>query len=164
MFAQILRLRSVGVRLVGLGMDDAVWNHAVFSKNRDRLLTSDVAKQFLAAVIGQAKRFMSDDHLTVDGALIRAWASQKNFRRKDGSDGDGANFHGQKRKNDTHESTTGPGRAAVQEELRHGVQAGSLADKQKDRSRRITVGADKAYYLLARCSKVAQPDCYIAIL
>jgi transposase len=62
---------------VGLGMDDAVWNHAVFSKNRDRLLTSDVAQQFFAAVIGQAKRFMSDDHFTVDGTLIQSWASQK---------------------------------------------------------------------------------------
>src|SRR5271156_3691592 len=79
---------------VGLGMDDAVWNHAVFSKNRERLLTSEVAQAFFAAVVEQAKPFMSDDHFTVDGTLIRAWASQKSFRRKDGSDGDGANFHG----------------------------------------------------------------------
>src|SRR5271169_6944381 len=93
---------------VGLGMDDAVWNHAVFSKNRDRLLNSEVAQQFFAAVNQQAKRFMSDDHFTVDGTLIQAWASQKSFRRKDGSDADGANFHGQKRANDTHESTTDP--------------------------------------------------------
>jgi transposase len=96
---------------VGLGMDDAVWNHAVFSKNRDRLLNSEVAQQFFAAVNRQAKRFMSDDHFTVDGTLIQAWASHKSFRAKDGSDsdgGDGANFHGQKRSNDTHESTTDP--------------------------------------------------------
>jgi hypothetical protein len=96
---------------VGLGMDDAVWNHAVFSKNRDRLLTSEVAQQFFAAVNRQAKRFMSDDHFTVDGTLIQAWASHKSFRAKDGSDndgGDGANFHGHKRSNDTHESTTDP--------------------------------------------------------
>src|SRR5580698_11348986 len=65
---------------VGLGMDDAVWNHAVFSKNRDRLLTSEVAQQFFAAVNQQARRFMSDDHFTVDGTLIQAWASQKSFR------------------------------------------------------------------------------------
>ena len=83
---------------VGLGMDDAVWNHAVFSKNRDRLLTSDVAQQFFAEVNKQAKRFMSDEHFTVDGTLIQAWASQKSFRSKDGSDdGDGTDFHGQKR-------------------------------------------------------------------
>jgi len=93
---------------VGLGMDDAVWNHAVFSKNRDRLLTSEVAQQFFAAVNRQAKRFMSDDHFTVDGTLIQAWASQKSFRKKDGSDDDGADFHDQKRSNDTHESTTDP--------------------------------------------------------
>jgi transposase len=93
---------------VGLGMDDAVWNHAVFSKNRDRLLTSEVAQQFFAEVNKQAKRFMSDEHFTVDGTLIQAWASQKSFRKKDGSDGDGTNFHRQQRTNETHESTTDP--------------------------------------------------------
>src|SRR5579883_1258981 len=83
---------------VGLGMDDAVWNHAVFSKNRDRLLNSEVAQ-----------RFLSDEHFTVDGTLIQAWASQKSFRSKDGSgSGDGANFHGEKRSNHTHGSTTDP--------------------------------------------------------
>src|SRR5271168_1821487 len=92
---------------VGLGRDDAVWNHAVFSKNRDRLLTSDVAQQFFAEVNKHAKRFMSDEHFTVDSTLIQAWAWQKSFRSKDGSDdGDGANFHGQSRSNKTHESTT----------------------------------------------------------
>jgi transposase len=162
---------------VGLGMDDAVWNHAVFSKNRDRLLTSEVAQQFFAAVNEQAKRFMSDDHFTVDGTLIQAWASHKSFRSKDGPEDDGTNFHGQKRKNDTHESTTDPdarlykksygtesklaylGHALV--ENRNGLIAAAmvtqadgyaereaallLAEKQKGRSRRITVGADKAY-------------------
>ena len=94
---------------VGLGMDDAVWNHAVFSKNRDRLLTSDVAQQFFAEVNKQAKKFMSDEHFTVDGTLIQAWASQKSFRSKDGSDDDdGTDFRGQKRSNDTHQSTTDP--------------------------------------------------------
>jgi transposase len=163
---------------VGLAMDDAVWNHAVFSKNRDRLLTSDVAQAFFAAVIQQAKRFMSDEHFTVDGTLIQAWASQKSFKKKDGPDGDGTNFHGSKRSNDTHESTTDPdarlykksygtesklgylGHALV--ENRHGLIAAAmvtqadgfaereaallmLADQQKGRSRRITVGVDKAY-------------------
>ena len=94
---------------VGLGMDDVVWNHAVFSKNRDRLLTSEVAQRFFAEVNERAKPFMSDEHFTVDGTLIQAWASQKSFRPKDGSDdGDGTNFHGQRRSNDTHESTTDP--------------------------------------------------------
>ena len=94
---------------VGLGMDDAVWNHAVFSKNRDRLLNSTVAQSFFAAVNEQAKKFMSDDHFTVDGTLIQAWASQRSFRAKDGSDDDdGSDFHGHKRRNDTHESSTDP--------------------------------------------------------
>jgi transposase len=163
---------------VGLGMDDAVWNHAVFSKNRDRLLTSEIAQQFFAAVLDQAKSFMSNDHFTVDGTLIQAWASQKSFRKKDGSDGDGANFHDSKRSNETHESTTDPdarlykksygresklaylGHALV--ENRNGLIAAAmvtqadgyaereaallmLEEKQKGRSRRITVGADKAY-------------------
>src|SRR5450631_3113536 len=90
---------------VGLGMDEAVWNHAVFSKNRDRLLTSEVAQRFFAEVNRQAKRLMSDEHFTVDGTLIQAWASQKSFRSKDG-DGDGTNFQGQKRSNQTHQSST----------------------------------------------------------
>jgi IS5 family transposase len=164
---------------VGLGMDDAVWNHAVFSKNRDRLLTSEVAQRFFAEVNRQARKFMSDEHFTVDGTLIQAWASQKSLRKKDGSDdGDGSNFHGQQRKNDTHASTTDPdarlykksygkesklsylGHALV--ENRNGLIAAAmvthadgyaerdaallmLEQRQKNRSRRITVGADKAF-------------------
>jgi len=94
---------------VGLSMDDAVWNHAVFSKNRDRLLNSEVVQRFFAEVNRLAKRFMSDEHFTVDGRLIQAWASQKSFRPKDGSDDDdGTSFPGQKRSNDTHQSSTDP--------------------------------------------------------
>ena len=78
------------------------WNHSLFSKNRDRLLTSEVAQRFVAKVNRLAKRFMSGEHFTVDGTLIRAWALQKSFHKKDGSDdGGGANFHGQKRSNKT---------------------------------------------------------------
>jgi len=94
---------------VGLGMDDAVWNHAVFSKNRERLLNQDVARSFFTRVLQQAQPLMSDEHFTVDGTLIEAWASQKSFQRKDGgTDGDGRDFRGQQRKNDTHASTTDP--------------------------------------------------------
>ncbi len=106
---------------VGLGMDDAVWNNAVFSKSRDRLLTSEIAQQFFAEVNRQAKRFMSDEHFTVDGTLIQAWASQKSFRKKDGSDDDGTNFHGQQRTNETHESSTDPDARLYQKELWQGV-------------------------------------------
>ena len=74
---------------VGLGMDDLVWDHSVFSKNRDRLLISALAQSFFAQVNLRAKKFMSDEHFTVDGTLIQAWASQKSFRSKDGCDDGG---------------------------------------------------------------------------
>ena len=105
---------------VGLSIDDPVWDHSVFSKNRDRLLAGDVASRFLAAVLAQprVKRLLSSEHFSVDGTLIEAWASMKSFRpkRPAGSDeppaGGGRNgevdFKGEKRSNDTHESTTDP--------------------------------------------------------
>ena len=95
---------------VGLDMDEPVWNHSVFSKNRERLLNGDVAHSFFARVLEQAEGYLSDEHFTVDGTLIEAWASQKSFQKKDGSgNDDGANFHGQQRRNDTHASKTDPG-------------------------------------------------------
>lgn len=102
---------------VGLGMDDCVWDHSTFSKNRDRLLDADVAAKFLEAVLRhpKVKRFLSDDHFSVDGTLVEAWASLKSFRARDGRDeppSPGRNgerdFHGERRANDTHESTTDP--------------------------------------------------------
>jgi len=94
---------------VGLDMDEPVWNHSVFSKNRERLLNGDVAHSFFARVLEQAEGYLSDEHFTVDGTLIEAWASQKSFQKKDGSgNDDGANFHGQQRRNDTHASKTDP--------------------------------------------------------
>ena len=85
---------------VGLGIDDPVWDHSVFSKNRDRLLDGDIAAKFLAAVVEQprVKKLLSTDHFSVDGTLIEAWASMKSFRPKDGSDeppaGGGRNAEG----------------------------------------------------------------------
>jgi transposase len=104
---------------VGIGIDDAAWDHSVFSKNRDRLLAGDIAAKLLSAVLAQprVKRLLSTDHFSVDGTLIEAWASIKSFRPKDGSDeppadGSGRNretdFHGQKRSNDTHASISDP--------------------------------------------------------
>lgn len=102
---------------VGLGVDDAVWHPTVFSKNRDRLLAGDVAHGFLAAVADHAKvrGLLSDEHFSVDGTLIEAWARVKSFRPKDGGDGPpgpGRNpehdFHGERRRNDTHASATDP--------------------------------------------------------
>jgi transposase len=98
---------------VGMQMDEAVWNHAVFSKNRDRLLNHEVAEAFFTRVLRQAKPYLSDEHFTVDGTLIEAWASQKSFRPKqEGEPPTGtpreADFHGEKRRNQTHQSTTDP--------------------------------------------------------
>jgi len=94
---------------VGLAMDEPIWNPTVFTKNRDRLLNQDLARDFLRRVVARAEQYMSDEHFTVDGTLIEAWASQKSFQRKDGGpEGDGRNFHGESRTNDTHASRTDP--------------------------------------------------------
>ena len=172
---------------VGLGVDDAAWDHSSFTKNRDRLLEGEIAAKFLQAVLGQpkVKRLLSSEHFSVDGTLIEAWASIKSFRRKDGNDRDGdgpgrnaeRSFHKEKRSNETHESTTDPearlykkgdgqpaklcymGHALM--ENRHGLavvggvtQATGTAEREaaldlvgrhRAGSRRITLGADKAY-------------------
>jgi len=102
---------------VGLSMDDKVWDHSVFSKNQERFLDSDLADAFFARIQQQAARagLLSDEHFTVDGTLIEAWASLKSFRPKDGpppAGGGGRNpevdFHGERRLNRTHASTTDP--------------------------------------------------------
>jgi len=171
---------------VGLGVDDVVWDHSTFSKNRDRLLEGEIAAKFLNALLAQpkVKRLLSSDHFSVDGTLIEAWASIKSFRRKDGGDNDsegpGRNaersFHNEKRSNETHQSTTDPearlykkgdgqpaklcymGHALM--ENRHGLAVGGIVSQatgtaeretalslvdSRHRSRRITLGADKAY-------------------
>jgi hypothetical protein len=73
----------------GLEIDEPVWNHAVFSKNRERLLNEEVAQEFFAHVLAQAQPYLSREHFTVDGTLIEAWASQKSFQPKEGGDGNG---------------------------------------------------------------------------
>jgi len=103
---------------VGLGVDDAAWDHSSFSKNRDRLVEGEIAAKFLSAVVAQpkVKRLLSSDHFSVDGTLLEAWASIKSFRRKDGGDNDpdgrGRNaeraFKKEKRSNETHQSATDP--------------------------------------------------------
>ena len=103
---------------VGLSMDDRVWDATVFTKNRDRLLAGDIAEAFFAKVLAQARAegLLSEEHFTVDGTLIEAWAGQKSFQRTDGSDraspDDPGNatvdFRGEKRSNATHSSTTDP--------------------------------------------------------
>jgi len=102
---------------VGLNMDDGVWDPTVFTKNRERLLEGDIAQRFFEQVLSQAreKGHLSDEHFTVDGTLIEAWAGQKSFKSKDkgGGSGEGGknptvDFRREKRSNDTHQSTTDP--------------------------------------------------------
>jgi transposase len=108
---------------VGLSIDDPVWDATVFCKNRDRLLDGDIAAKFFAAVLNlpQVRKLLSSEHFSVDGTLIEAWASMKSFVPKDdgkppsGQSGGGSggrnaerDFHGEKRRNDTHSSTTDP--------------------------------------------------------
>jgi transposase len=104
---------------VGLSIDDPVWNVTVFTKNRARLLKSEMAEAFFKAVLAQARQrdLLSDQHFTVDGTRIEAWAGQKSFKRKDHPDSKtppddpgnpSVDFHGEQRRNDTHQSTTDP--------------------------------------------------------
>jgi transposase len=94
---------------VGMDMDEPIWDPTVFSKNRDRLLNQEIARSFFRRVVDRAQTLMSDEHFTVDGTLIEAWASHKSFQRKDGGpEDDGRDFRGQERKNDTHASNTDP--------------------------------------------------------
>src|SRR5215203_4168896 len=158
---------------VGMDMDEPIWAPTVFSKNRDRLLNQEIARSFLRRVVERAQGLMSDEHFTVDGTLIEAWASQKSFQRKDGgTDGDGSDFRGQERKNDRHASTTDPDARLYRKsngaesrlaylghlliENRHGLIADGYAEREaatlmacaqweRAPGRRRTVGADKAY-------------------
>ena len=107
---------------VGLHLDEPVWNHSTFSKNRDRLIESDIALSFLSSVLEKAQEegLLSDEHFSVDGTLLESWASLKSFRPKDepppppdppppgGGRNPEVDFHGEKRSNETHASTTDP--------------------------------------------------------
>ena len=133
---------------VGIGVDAAVWDHSVFSKNRDRLLEGDIATRFLAAVLDQprVKKLLSTEHFTV--GLIEAWASLKSFKPRDGSEeppasggrNAEADFHGKKRSNETHVSTTdpdahhkGPGKEAKLCFIGHGL----MENRGRARSRSV---------------------------
>ena len=95
---------------VGLSPDDAVWDATTFTKNRERLQAGDSFNRFMETLLNHTdvRPLLSDEHFSVDGTLIEAWAGHKSFKRKNDQDGDGANFHGTTRKNDTHASTTDP--------------------------------------------------------
>ncbi len=118
LFCEMLDYNLLFRWFLGMSIDDAGFDHSTFSKNRARLLSHRVAPRFLGMIVRIAKRknLVSDEHFTVDGTLIDAWASMKSFKSKDkppgGGDGSGSNpsvdFHGERRSNDTHASTTDP--------------------------------------------------------
>lgn len=119
---------------VGLNPDDPIWDHSTFTKNRDRLLEGEITQRFFKEVlkIAKDKGLVSDDHFTVDGTIIEAWASHKSFQPKskddddDSKNGSGKNpdidYQGQKRKNDTHESTSDPDARLYRKSKRTGAQ------------------------------------------
>jgi transposase len=172
---------------VGLEIDDPIWDVTVFTKNRERLIKGDVAQMFLGAVVEQASamKLLSNEHFTVDGTVIQAWAGHKSFKKKEGADAappadddpsnPTINFRGEKRRNDTHQSTTDPesrlyrkgGKEShlcfmghVLMENRNGLVVGARVSQatgtaERDEAakmirtvaqrHRVTVGGDKAY-------------------
>lgn len=167
-----------------MAVDDPVWDHSTFSQNQERLLRSEIAAKFLSRILGQAREagLLSDEHFTVDGTLVESWASLKSFRPKDGPPppapkgrNDEVDYKGQKRKNDTHVSTTDPQAklyrkgdvaaklsyiGSVLMENRHGIvvdtellPATGTAEwgaalsmvERHPATKRITLGADKHY-------------------
>jgi len=151
---------------VGLSMDGRVWVPTVFTKNRDRLLNGDIAEAFFSAVVAEAgrRRWLSDDHFTVDGTLIEAWAGQKSVRPKGGPPkGGGRNpdvdFRGHKRSNETHASTTDPdarlARKGLGKESKLCYQANALMDNRHG----LIVGTE-----VLRASGTAERDAALMML
>lgn len=129
---------------VGLNVDDPVWDHSTFSFNRDRLFDAEIAQAFFAHTVLLAKvgELVSDDHFSVDGTLLEAWASHKSFRPKDGSGGDGQDFHGEKRCNDTHASTTDPDARLMRKGKGREAKLSYLANTLMENRNGLLIGVD----------------------
>jgi transposase len=135
---------------VGLSMDDAVWAPTTFSKNRDRWLDGDIARAFFEDVVGQARdrRLLSDEHFTVDGTLLEAWAGQKSFTRKDQASqppedpgNPTGNFHGERRSNQTHQSTTDPDSRLFKKAKGHEAKLAYLGEVLMDNRHGLVIDA-----------------------
>jgi transposase len=135
---------------VGVGMDDAVWAPTTFTKNRDRLLDGDIARAFFEDVVAQARgrHLLSAEHFTVDGTLLEAWAGQKSFKRKDQPrtppDDPGnptVNFHGERRSNQTHQSTTDPDSRLFKKARGHEAKLGYLGEVLMENRHGLVVDA-----------------------
>jgi transposase len=139
---------------VGLEMDDPVWDASSFSKNRERLLSGDIGRRFLEQTVAQAREagLTSDEHFSVDGTVLEAWASHKSFKKKDGSDDDGGgegggrnrhvDFRGERRKNDTHGSTTDPDARMYTKGDRQGAKLSYLGHIVIENRNGLVVGAE----------------------
>jgi len=153
---------------VGLNMDEPVWVPTVFSKNRDRLLEGDIARKFFEQVLAQAEEagLTSDEHFSVDGTLIEAWASQKSFQRNDQPappppDDPGnptVNFHGEIRRNDTHQSTTDPEARLARKSGGHESKLAYCGNAVIENRNGLVVDTE-----LVQCSGTAERDAAVAM-
>ena len=154
---------------VGLNVDEPVWVATVYSKNRDRLLNGDVAEQFFAKVLDQAGKhdLVSDEHFSVDGTLIEAWASQKSFRPKDNGSAPPADdpgnptvdFHGEKRSNDTHQSTTDPESRLARKSGGHEAKLAFCGNVMIENRNGLVVDTE-----LVQCSGTAERDAAVRMV
>lgn len=149
MLLEQLRYNLLFRWFVGLSMDDPVWDVSTFSKNRQRFLSGEISQKFFAAVVerARAENMLSDEHFTVDGTLIEAWASHKSFKPKDHDDGDdgagrnaATDFRGQQRRNDTHESTTDPDARLYRKSNQTGAVLGYLGHALMENRHGLIVG------------------------
>jgi transposase len=129
---------------VGLNIDDAVWDHSTFSFNRERLFDAEIAQRFFehSVLMARVQELVSDEHFSVDGTLLEAWASHKSFRPKDGSGGDGSDFHGQERCNDTHASGTDPDARLMRKGKGQEARLSYLANTLMENRHGLIVGVD----------------------
>jgi transposase len=147
---------------VGLNMDEGVWVPTVFTKNRDRLWEGDIAEKFFQAVLTQARvtEWLSDEHFSVDGTLIEAWASHKSFQRKgqpapppDDPGNPTVNFHGEERRNDTHESTSDPDARLARKSGGHEAKLAYCGNVMIENRHGLVVDTE-----LLRCNGTAERD------
>lgn len=130
---------------VGLNIDDPVWDHSTFSFNRDRLFDAEVAQRFFenTVLLARLRGLVSDEHFSVDGTLLEAWASHKSFRPKDGNDeGDGSDFRGEKRSNETHASTTDPDARLMRKGKGREAKLSYLANALMENRNGLLIGID----------------------
>jgi transposase len=164
MLMEQLRYNLLFRWFVGLDMDEEVWVATVYSKNRDRLLEGNVAQVLFKAVLNRARKedLLSDEHFSVDGTLIEAWASQKSFQRKDGcsappDDSDSGNptvnFHGETRSNQTHASSTDPDARLARKSGRHEAKLAYCGNVMIENRNGLVVDAQ-----LLKCSGTAERD------